>query len=84
MFSLKVNRIWCGWMGRTTIPLNSRAMKALRRLKAQRIAGCPIVFATQTGKHLSYRNLPATMEKACETAGVKRAACTRAPAFLRQ
>ena len=57
--------------GKRTIPLNSRAMEAIRRLKAQRIVGCPCVFATQTGKYLSYRNLLATMEKACETAGVE-------------
>ena len=29
------------------------------------------MFATQTGKHLSCRNLLATMEKACEAAGVE-------------
>ena len=32
---------------------------------------CPYAFAAQTGKHLSYRNLPASMEKACEAAGVE-------------
>ena len=57
--------------GKRTIPLNSRAMEAIRHLKAQRIVGCPYVFATQNGKHLSYRNLLATMEKACEAAGVE-------------
>ena len=57
--------------GKRTIPLNSRAMEAIRHLKAQRIVGCLFVFATQTGKYLSYRNLLATMEKACETAGVE-------------
>ncbi len=57
--------------GKRTVPLNGRAMEAIRHLKAQRIVGCPIVFATQTGKHLSYRNLLATMEKACEAAGVE-------------
>lgn len=29
------------------------------------------MFATQTGKYLSYRNLLTMMEKACEAAGVK-------------
>ena len=29
------------------------------------------MFATQTGKYLSYRNLLATMETACEAAGVE-------------
>jgi integrase len=57
--------------GRRTIPLNSRAMDAVQHLKAQQVAGCPYVFATQTGKHLSYRNLLATMERACEAAGVE-------------
>jgi integrase len=57
--------------GKRTIPLNARAMEAIRHLKAQRIVGCPYVFATQTGKYLSYRNLLATMEKACEAAGVE-------------
>ena len=42
--------------GRRTIPLNG---------------SCPCAFATQTGKGLSYRNLLATMEKACEAAGVE-------------
>jgi len=57
--------------GKRTIPPNGRTMEAIRHLKAQRIVGCPIVSATQTGKYLSYRNLLATMEKACETAGVE-------------
>ena len=57
--------------GKRTIPLNSRAMEAVQHLKAQQVAGCPYVFATQTGKHVSYRNLLATMEKACEAAGVE-------------
>jgi integrase len=57
--------------GKRTIPLNSRALEAIQHLKAQHVAGCPCVFATQTGKHLSYRNLLATMEKACEAAGVE-------------
>ncbi len=57
--------------GKRTIPLNGRAMDAIRHLKEQRIVGCPFVFATQTGKYLSYRNLLATMEKACEAAGVE-------------
>ena len=57
--------------GKRTIPLNARAMDAVRYLKAQRIVGCPYVFATQTGGYLSYRNLLAVMEKACEAAGVE-------------
>ena len=57
--------------GRRTIPLNSRALEAVQHLKEQAVPGCPYVFATQTGKHLSYRNLLATMEKACEAAGVE-------------
>ena len=57
--------------GKRTIPLNSRALEAIQHLKAQQVAGCPYVFATQTGKHLSYRNLLATMEKACEAAEVE-------------
>jgi integrase len=57
--------------GKRTIPLNNKAMEAIQHLKAQQVAGCPYVFATQAGKYLSYRNLLATMEKACETAGVE-------------
>ena len=57
--------------GKRTIPLNSRALEAIQNLKTQQVTGCPYVFATQTGKHLSYRNLLATMEKACEAAGVE-------------
>ena len=57
--------------GKRTIPLNSRALEAVQNLKTQQVPGCPYVFATQTGKHLSYRNLLATMEKACETAEVE-------------
>ena len=57
--------------GKRTIPLNARAMEAVQRLKAQAVPGCPFVFATQTGKHLSYRNLLATMEKACEAIEVE-------------
>ena len=57
--------------GKRTIPLNSRAVEAIQHLKAQQVAGCPYVFATQTGKYLSYRNLLATMESACEAAGVE-------------
>ncbi len=57
--------------GKRTIPLNGRAMEAVRYLKEQRTVGCPFVFATQTGKYLSYRNLLAVMEKACEAAGVE-------------
>ena len=61
-----------------SISLNARAMEAIRHLKAQRIVGCPFVFATQTGKLLGYRNQQAMMEKACEVAGVDlpRPACT--------
>ena len=51
--------------------MNRRALEAIRHLKAQQMAGSPYVFATQSGKHLSYRNLLATMEKACEVAGVE-------------
>ena len=57
--------------GRRTIPLNSRALEAVRHLKQQAVPSCPYVFVTQTGKHLSYRNLLATMEKACEAADVE-------------
>ena len=57
--------------GKRTIPLNARAMEAVQRLKAQAVFGCPYVFATQTGRHLSYRNLLATLENACESAGVE-------------
>ncbi|MGJ4848948.1 tyrosine-type recombinase/integrase [Bacillota bacterium Meth-B3] len=57
--------------GKRTIPLNGRALEAIQHLKAQQVTGCPYVFATQTGKHLSYRNLLATMEKACEAAEVE-------------
>ena len=57
--------------GKRTIPLNGRAMEAVQYLKAQAVPGCPYVFTTQTGKHLSYRNLLATMETACEAAGVE-------------
>ncbi len=56
--------------GRRTIPPDSIAMQAVRRLKAQAVPGCPNVFATQTGEHVSCRHLLATMEKACEAAGV--------------
>ena len=49
--------------GRRTIPLNIRALEAIQHLKAQQVHDCPYVFATQSGKHLSYRNLLATMEK---------------------
>ena len=42
-----------------------------QHLKARAINGCPFVFATQTGEHVSYRHLLATMEKACEAAGVE-------------
>jgi site-specific recombinase XerD len=46
-------------------------MEAVHQLKAQAVPGCLYVFATQTGRHLSYRNLLATMETACEVAGVE-------------
>lgn len=32
-------------------------MEAIRHLKAQRVVGGPFVFATQTGKYLSYRKI---------------------------
>ena len=46
-------------------------METIQNLKAQQVEGCAFVFATQTGRHLSYRNLLATMETACEAAGVE-------------
>ena len=46
-------------------------MEAVQHLKAQVVPSCSYVFATQTGRHLSYRNLLATMETACEAAGVE-------------
>ena len=46
-------------------------MESVQHLKAQQVAGCPFVFATQTGEHVSYRHMLATMEKACEAAGVE-------------
>ena len=57
--------------GKRTIPLNARAMEAVYHLKEQAAHGCTFVFATQSGIHLSYRNLLATMEKACEVACVE-------------
>ncbi len=57
--------------GKRTIPLNSKAMEAIRHLKMQQVIGCPYVFATQTGEHVSYRHLLTTMERACEAAGVE-------------
>lgn len=66
-----VQRVTKTASGKRTIPLNSMAIEAIQHLKVQQVAGCPFVFATQTGKHLSYRNLLATMEKACEAAGVE-------------
>lgn len=57
--------------GKRTIPLNTRAMEAVQHLKAQQVEGCPFVFATQTGEHVSYRHLLATMEKACDSANVE-------------
>ena len=56
--------------GKRTIPLNSRAMEAVQHLKSQ-VPGCPYVLATQVGELVSYRNLLAMMEKACEAAGVE-------------
>ena len=35
-------------------------METIQNLKAQQVEGCAFVFATQTGRHLSYRNLLAT------------------------
>ncbi len=63
--------------GRRTIPLNNRALEAIQPLKDRQVSGCPYVFAAQTGKYLSYRNLLATMEKACEAVGQGTGACTR-------
>ena len=40
-------------------------------MQTQRTVGCPYLFATQTGKYLSYRNLLATMENACQAVGVE-------------
>ena len=57
--------------GKRTIPLNSRALESIQYLKIQQVPGCPYVFATQTSKHLNYRNLLATMEKACAAARVE-------------
>ena len=57
--------------GRRTVPFNGRAMEAVGHLKAQAVPSCPFVFATQAGKHVSYRHLLATMENACEAAGVE-------------
>ena len=57
--------------GKRTIPLNSKAMEAIRHLKMQQVIGCPYVFATQTGEHVGYRHLLTTMEHACEAAGVE-------------
>ncbi len=57
--------------GKRTIPLNGRAMEAVQHLKAQVVPSCAFVLATQTGKNLSYRNLLAVMEKACEAVGVE-------------
>jgi len=57
--------------GKRVLPLNARAMEAVQYLKVQAVPSSPCVFATQTGKHLSYRNLLATMETACDAAGVE-------------
>jgi integrase len=57
--------------GKRTIPLNSKAMEAIRHLKIQQVVGCPFVFATQTGEHVGYRHLLTTMEHACEAASVE-------------
>jgi site-specific recombinase XerD len=46
-------------------------MEAVQHLRAQEVPGSPFVLATQTCKNLSYRNLLAVTEKACETAGVE-------------
>ena len=43
----------------------------MQPLKSQKVPGCPFVFATQTSEHVSYRHLLATMETACEAAGVE-------------
>jgi len=43
----------------------------IQHLKERRTVGCPFVFATQTGKYLSYRNPLAMTEKACEAADVE-------------
>ena len=67
-----------------TVPFNSRAIEAVQLLKEQTVRGCPYVFATQNGKHMSYRNLPAMMDKACEAAEVEHREAARAPALLRQ
>ena len=40
-------------------------------MKEHAVVGCPYVFATQTGKYLSYRNPLAMTEKAFEAAGVE-------------
>ncbi len=58
--------------GKRTIPLNSKAMEAIRHLKAQQVIGCPYVFATQSGEHVGYRHLLTTMANACKAAGVER------------
>ena len=64
--------------GKRTIPLNIRAIEAVRHLKEQAVPGCPFVFATQSGKHLRYRNLLATMENACKSVWMwSAAACMR-------
>ena len=57
--------------GKRTIPLNAKAMDAIQHLKAQAVSCCPNVFVTQTGEHVSYRHLLATMEKACEAVEVE-------------
>ena len=63
--------------GKRTIPLNSRALEAVHNLKAQQLPGCTYVFATQTGKYLSYRNLLVMMDKACVARAWNTGACTR-------
>ncbi len=57
--------------GKRTIPLNSKAMEAIRKLKMQQVVGCPYIFATQTGEHVGYRHLLTTMANACEAADVE-------------
>lgn len=57
--------------GKRTIPLNSKAMEAVRYLKEQQVKGSSYVIATQTGEHVGYWHLLTTMENACEAAGVE-------------
>ena len=66
-----VQRITKTASGKRTIPLNTITMEAVQHLKTHQVPGYPFMFATQAGKHLSYRNLLATMEKARDTADVE-------------